>query len=381
MKHGLAAALIAGCALALAGCGGDVAEKAEARATTTPPRAVRVARVEVRNLAGGLSASGQLVSREEAAVGSELSGYRVARVLVDEGAVVSAGQPLVQLDDTLLRAQIAQAEANVQQQRVAAERTRRESERVQGLAEEGVLAQETVEERRFAADSARAAVAAAQAQLNELQTRRARLTIRSPVSGRVLERTVRPGDISGAGGEPYFRIARGGLIELDAELSEADLARLSVGDRAQVALPSGQTAQGVVRLVDPTVDPQTRLGRARVLLTPGPGQRPGGYGQASFTGVASPVTAVPEQAVRFDANGPSVMQVVQGNKAKRVPIRTGRRAGDWVELVQGPPPGSLVLLGGAAFVLEGDVVRPVLGTASPGPVRTAQNAPAASARP
>ena len=66
----------------------------------------------MRPLAEGLTASGLLVSREEAGVASELSGYRVAQVLVDEGAWVTAGQPLARLDDTLLRAQIAQQRAN-----------------------------------------------------------------------------------------------------------------------------------------------------------------------------------------------------------------------------------------------------------------------------
>ncbi|MFM9598017.1 biotin/lipoyl-binding protein, partial [Streptomyces scabiei] len=78
----------------------------------------------------GLTASGLLVSREEAAVASELSGYRVAEVLVDEGAWVKKGQPLARLDDTLLKAQIDQQVANVQQQEVAAERAHAEADRV-----------------------------------------------------------------------------------------------------------------------------------------------------------------------------------------------------------------------------------------------------------
>lgn len=375
MRPMFGAALALTMAVALAGCGGPgEAEDAEVEGANNAPRSVRTARVEVRALSGGLSASGQLVAREEAAVGSELAGYRVARVLVDEGAVVGAGQPLVQLDDALLRAQIDQAAANLQQQRVAAAQAASQAARVQGLAAEGVVATEQVEERRYAAQTAQAGVASAQAQLAELRTRQQRLTIRAPVSGRVLERNVRPGDISGGGGEPYFRIARGGLIELDAELAEAQLAQIRPGDQAQVSLPSGQTAPGTVRLVDPTVDAQSRLGRVRVLLTPGPGQRPGGFGTAVFSGVSTTATVVPEEAVRFDANGPSVMVVAADFSVKRSPIRTGQRSGGYVELLQGPAPGAQVLLGGAAFVLEGDKVRPIAATAQAA-------APATEARP
>jgi HlyD family secretion protein len=322
----------------------------------------------MRPLAGGLTASGVLVAREEAAVGAELPGYRIARVLAEEGQRVSAGQTLVVLDDTLLRAQVGQLNAQLQQQRVAAQQAQREAERVRGLDAEGILAREAVEQRRFSAESAGAGVAAAQAQLAELQTRRNRLNIRAPVSGLVLERTVRPGDISGAGGQPYFRIARGGLMELDAEVTEAALPQIRPGDRAQVRLPSGAIVPGNVRLVSPVVDPQTRLGRVRVLLSPGPGQRIGGFGTAEFSQVQQSAPAVPEAAVRFDADGASLMLVGAGNKVRRVPIRTGRRANGYVELVDGPAAGSQVLLGGAAFVLDGDVVRPVGAGAPVAPV-------------
>lgn len=354
----LAAAVLTACAP-----DNEAAEGASATRAAETPRAVRTVRVEMRPLAGGLSASGVLVAREEAAVGAELPGYRIARVLAEEGSRVSAGQPLVVLDDALLRAQVDQANAQLQQQRVAAQQAEREAARVRGLDAEGILAREAVEQRRFSAESAGAGVVAAQAQVAELQTRRNRLTIRAPVSGLVLERNVRPGDISGAGGEPYFRIARGGLMELDAEVTEAALPQISSGDRARVVLPSGATVDGTVRLVSPVVDPETRLGRVRVLLSPGPGQRPGGFGRAEFTQVQQSAPAVPEAAVRFDADGASVMLVGEGSRVRRVPVRTGRRANGFVELVQGPPPGSQVLLGGAAFVLDGDVVRPVAATA------------------
>src|ERR1700712_394835 len=87
---------------ALAGCSKPVAP-----AKTDAPVTLTVARVAVRPLTGGLTASGNLVSREEAGVASELSGYRLAEVYVDEGDWVKSGQPLARLDDPLLRSQIA----------------------------------------------------------------------------------------------------------------------------------------------------------------------------------------------------------------------------------------------------------------------------------
>lgn len=360
----LAAALVA-----LAGCA-----KKEATKAPEAPLSVNVARVEVRNLASSLTASGALVSREEAAVAPELSGYRVAQVFADEGDFVRRGQQLARLDDTLLRSQIDQARASLAQQQVAAERAEAEAERVRGLDNQGVLSQEAIEERRLTARSARAAVGVAQAQLRDLLVRQARMSVNAPVAGRILERTVRPGDTSSPGAT-MFRIARDGLIELDAELAEADLARLKPGARASVILPDGAEVGGVVRLVSPRVDPQSRLGHVRILLPVRADLRPGGYARAVFQPSDRGVPAVPEAAIRFDADGASVMVVQPNNRVRRVAVRTGGRAGGWVELVQGPPAGSRVALGGSAFILDGDLVRPVEGAAAAAPA-AAQTGPA-----
>src|SRR3546814_8869265 len=106
-----------------------------------------------------------------------------------------------------------------------------EANRVEGLDNKGVLSQEAIEQRRLAANSANAAVAAAQAQLNDLLVRQRRLVIRAPRSGRILERTVRPGDTSSAG-SIMFTMARDGLVELHAEVPEAAMPDIAVGDTA-----------------------------------------------------------------------------------------------------------------------------------------------------
>lgn len=384
---------LAGLMLASCGGGGEgAAEAQEPAANAEGARAVSVARVETRPLAGGLAVSGVLVAREEAAVGTEIAGYRIARVLADEGDYVRRGQTLAVLDPTLIQADVAtqlaqaqrsnaavaQAQAALAEAQVRAAQAQGEAARVAGLDGQGVLSQEAIEARRSAAASARAAVSsaqaavnaaradaqAAQAQLRQVQTRQSRTAIASPVDGRVLERTARPGEISGGAAQPLFRIARGGLIELDAEVPEAQLARVRAGDRAVVQLPGGGTVEGHVRYVDPTIDPQTRLGRARIALPPREDLRLGGFARGVITGVTQPVRAVPERAVRFTAEGASVYVVgAQDRRVRRVPVRTGQRGGGYVELLNGPPEGAMVILGGSAFVLEGDVVRPRLAAA------------------
>jgi HlyD family secretion protein len=356
MRNPLCALALAACLLPLSACSDDpppVEKKETARAVT-------VAEVTLRPISGRASATGLLVPREEAAVGVELSGFRVKSVLVEEGAQVKAGQPLALLDDTLLRARVAQARATYEQERSQAAR-------VAGLEGSGVLSDEEIALRHSQA-------AVAKAQLDDLNAQAARMTVRAPVSGLVIERNVRPGAVSG-GGDPMFRIARDGLIELDAEVPEDALATIEEGTPAQVTLPGGETFAGEVRLISPRIDPQTKLGRVRVRLPVDPALRAGGFASASFQREAQPVPAVPEKAVQFEASGPLVTVIDADNRAKRMSIRTGARADGYVELVEGPPVGTRVALGGGAFLLDGDLVDPV---AASGEAAKAQEKPKAN---
>jgi HlyD family secretion protein len=363
----------------LAACSSEPEAKQHGTETQASARAVTVARVQLRPMSGAFTASGLLVAREEAAVSSELSGYRIASVLVDQGAYVKAGQPLITLDDTLLRSRIAQARAQVTQAQAQAAQAQGEANRVRGLDGTGILADEQIATRRFQAQSAQASVEVARSQLRDLQTQQSRMVIRAPASGIVLQRNVRPGAIAAAGAEPMFKIAKGQLIELDAEIPEAELAAIRPGTAAVITLPSGIQLTGDVRLVSPSVDPQTKLGRARVRLPVHPQLRAGGFARAQFQRATRPVPSIPEKALQFEATGPQIIVIDQNNRADRQQVQPGARADGWVELVQGPAVGTRVALGGGAFLLEGDRVNAVEGDrARPAPAKVP--APAAPVR-
>ena len=324
-------------------------------------RTVTVTPIALRPLAGGVDAPGVMISREEAAVNSELTGYRVAKVLVEADAVVQKDQPLAVLDDTLLQSQIAQQTALVAQQQVAADQAAAQAKDVAGMDNQGILSSEQIDQRRFQARSARAALDAQVAQLRDLQTREARMVIRAPVAGLVLQRNVRPGDLSTPNGTPMFTMARDGLIELEADVAEGDISGIKVGDPVRVTLPDASVVQGTVRLIMPAIDQQTKLGKVRVSLPLRADLRPGGFGQASFTASTRPVPTAPETAIRYDADGASVMVVDATDHVRQAAVKAGEHSGGYVEILQGPPIGTRVLKGAAVFVLQGDVVNPVEG--------------------
>ena len=264
----------------------------------------------------------------------------------------------------------AQAEANALQ-------AEEQAARVKDLDNQGVVSQEAIDQRRFQAKAARATANAQAAMLTEIRTRNAKLSVTAPVAGLVLEKNVRPGDMSAAGGAtPWFRIARDGEIELAAQLSETDLAKLAVGQRAQVTLPSGAVVAGTIRLISPQVDPQTKLGVVRVHLPVQRDIRAGGFARAVFTDASGVVLAAPETAMRYDADGAAVMTVGADNRVHRALVQTGLRGGGWVQLIKGPPAGTRIIQNAAAFFLDGDLIKPTGDPAVPSAMRGPVSSPA-----
>ena len=340
--------------LALAGCSKPKPKVTEAENA----RAERVVRLGPETITGALSASGDLAPREEAAVLPEVNGFRVARVLVDVGDHVKKGQTLVELDPALVQAQLAQAEAVAAQAQVQAMQAADQANRVKDLDNAGVLSQEAIDQRRFQARAAQATANAQAAALKDIRTRIGKIHVTAPVSGLILERTVRPGDLSAVSTTPWFRIARDSEIELAAQVSQDDLANIHEGQHAQVTLPGGQVVPGVVRLISPQIDNQSKLGLVRVHLPTRPDIRAGGFARAVFNDASGTVLAAPEIAIRYDADGASVMVVGPDNRVRKVLVKTGQRGGGWVELTRGPPAGTRVVASAAAFLLDGDLIKP-----------------------
>jgi HlyD family secretion protein len=350
-------------ALALAAGGLSGCEKKVSETAREQARSVTVVSVQPREIQGGLVASGSLIPREDTAIFPQITGYRVAQVLVDEGMPVRAGQPLARLDDTLLRAQLEQQIALAKQQKAAAERADEEAARVKGLDTKGILAQEQIDQRRFAATAADAQAAAQVAAVHDVETREALMTLRSPYDGLVIERNVRPGDMSAtAAANPWFRIAKDSQVELAADVGEESLDKMRIGMPVQVTLADGAKVMGRIRLVSPRVDATTKLGRVRIALPVRADIRAGGFASGAFLGFTRSTLSVPETAVRYDANGAAVMVVGADDRVSRVPVTTGQRGGGFVELLSGPPAGARVVEKAGAMLVPGDVVRPVSAT-------------------
>ena len=365
LQNTRAGAAVLALALTLAACGGEEKAKdaeAKAKGGAGSSQTVTVQAAALRNLPRTITASGTISAWEEVPVGAETGGLTATAVYVDEGRYVRQGAPLVQLNDALLRAQLRQQQAAVQTAEANAARDDAALARAQELKERGFLSQASLDTALANQRSSQANLAAARAALAETQTRLSQATIRAPVSGLVISRSVTRGQIVSPGTE-LFRIVRDGRLELDAQVPETDLAMVRAGQSAVIASDQVGETTGTVRIVTPEVDPQTRLGVARISLSGAGGFRPGMFARARLHAGANPSVTVPTAAVLYRENRPGVYILDNQSRARFRPVTIQSRSQQWTA-VDGVQAGARVIVQGAGFLGEGDRVR-VVAPAAP----------------
>ncbi|MDP3676908.1 MAG: efflux RND transporter periplasmic adaptor subunit [Novosphingobium sp.] len=306
---------------------------------------------------GTINATGSLAARREMPVGSVGEGGLVVSVLVEPGQWVGAGQVLAVIDRSVQSQQAASQAAQIQVAQADANLAQANLDRALRLVQGGFISKADVDRLTATRDAANARVRVARAQLGELQARTARLSIRAPAAGLVLERMVEPGQVVGAGTGVLFRLARGGEMELEAAVSESDLAQLAPGVSAQVT-PVGTDKRftGQIWQLSPVINPQTRQGTARIALAYDPALRPGGFASATIASGTVIAPLLPESAILSDERGRYVYVVDAAGKAQRVAVKTGIVTAQGITVTEGLTGSERVVLRAGGFLAPGDKV-------------------------
>ena len=248
--------------------------------------------------ASTLRVTGFLVAREEAVVTLDAPGLKVTEVLVGEGEKVKAGQEMVRLS--------------------------RQS------------------------DGAEAPAGA--------QT----VTLKAPAAGLVTRSTAVVGAMaSPMPGEPLFRIAVDGEIELEAEIPSAHVPELASGQTARIEVEGGPELSGSVRLVPAAVEQRTQLGRARLTLERHPALRLGMFARATIDASRSCGISVPRSAVQYRTEGASV-QLVRDNIVETRLVQVGFHSDYDMEIRDGLREGNLVVANAGSSLRDGDRVQPIV---------------------
>ena len=358
----------------------------DAPARTLP--AITVSQVTTHNLSDRVIASGLVGAVEEVEVAPLVEGQPLDQLLADVGDMVTEGQVLAVLSKTSLELQkteaaaslaaakstIAQAEAQMVEAEAARDEAQRVADRTAKLREQGTAPQAQADTARANAvsanarvmvatqglEAARAQLALAEARLENVDLMLNRTEVKAPVAGKIVARNAKIGAIATAAGQPMFVITRDAALELRADVAETDILRLAPGQTAHLrAVGMTEPLSGTVRLVEPAIDPVTRLGRARISVDSASDTlRTGMFAEAEILVAERAGLAVPVTAIGSSAEGATVMRVVEG-VVERVAVKTGIRDGGLVEITEGLSEGDVVVTKAGAFVRAGDRINPV----------------------
>jgi RND family efflux transporter MFP subunit len=335
-----------------AGKGQTNAAKASLSVEATTPVSVQWPMTLVLN--------GSIYAWQEALVSAEISGLRIQQVLVDVGAQVSKGQPLVLLADETVKADLQKQLATVEKDKAALAEAKSNADRAQEIKDSGALSAQKINEYVIALQTARANLALSEAELENQRIRIRQTKVVAPDDGVVSARSANLGNVVSSGTE-LFRLIRQSRIEWRGEVNADQQAALHAGQAVNLTLPGGKTVAGKVRLLSPIVDNNTRNALVYVDI-PKDSAKPGMYVQGKVDVGQQTGLAVPLSAVTYRDGFAYVFLLSQADaqgvsKITQRKVQTGRTRGEQIELLSGIESGAKLVLSGGAFLNDGDAVK------------------------
>jgi RND family efflux transporter MFP subunit len=362
-NHPLISVLVAAGVIAVA-AGSYAVHAADPAPAEAPRPALTVAVTQQQRIAVPLrvGANGNIAAWQEASVGTEANGLRLADVKVNVGDVVKRGQVLatfapdtVLADQAQIRASVAEAEAALAEAAANAQRARE-------LQTTGALSAQQINQYLTAERTAQARLEAQRASARTQQLRLGQTKVLAPDSGVISSRSATVGAVLPAGQE-LFRLIRQGRLEWRGEVPASDLSRVKPGQGVEVTAASGAKLTGKVRMVAPTVDVQTRNGLVYVDLAVSPEARAGMFAHGEINVGAQQSLTLPQSAVTLRDGFHYVLRVGPDSKVTQLKVKVGRRIGDRIEIASGVPADAKVVASGGGFLADGDLVKVVAAPA------------------
>lgn len=335
------------------------AESAPAEATTPPSMTVTMGATREQAWPDTIQASGAVAAWQEVVIGAQIGGLQLREVRVNVGDRVRRGQVLATFDPASPRAEHARLAAVLAQTQALEAQAMAEQRRAESLAASGAVSAQELLRLATEADSAQANRAAARAALDAQNEQLRYVEVRAPDDGVITARAATPGSLGGLGQE-LFRMIRQGRLEWHAELTAAQLSRAAPGQAVELTLPDGGVALGRIRRIAPSLDPRSRLGLVYADLTGPRGARAGMYAHGRILLPTTPAMTAPAAGVVLRDGRHYVFTVSKSGEHLRVkanPVVVGRRQGAEVEILGRLPPNSRIVINGAGFLKDGDLVR------------------------
>jgi HlyD family secretion protein len=356
--------------LAVRAADDKVADKpGDKKPASKPALTVTLTQAQRATLATAVQANGNIAAWQEAIVGAEANGARLAEVRVNVGDVVKRGQVLASFAPDMIQADLAQSKAAMAEAEATLAEAGANAQRARELQASGALSAQQINQYLTAERTAQARLQALRAASKVQQLRLAQTQVLAPDNGVISARSATVGAVVPAGME-LFRLIRQGRLEWRAEVAASELSQIKPGMVARVTTAGGAAVTGTVRMVAPTVDANTRNGLVFVdLPLPGPAKS-GMFARGEFEVGSSAALTLPQSAVLLRDGFSYVFKLGPDNKVVQSKVAVGRRVGERIEVTQGVDANSRVVASGGGFLADGDTVRVVDAPAAAPPAAT-----------
>ncbi|WP_439608664.1 efflux RND transporter periplasmic adaptor subunit [Hydrogenophaga sp.] len=305
-----------------------------------------------------LQANGNITAWQEASVGAEVNGLRLAAVNVNVGDVVRKGQVLAVFASETTQADSLQSRASLMQAEASFENAKADADRARSIQDSGALSASQVAQYLTQEKVARAQFEAARAAFGATEVRLGNTKVLAPDDGVISARGATVGAVVGAGQE-LFRLVRQSRMEWRGEVTPSEVGRIRIGQKVQVTAATGLEIAGQVRAIAPGADPQTRNILVFVDLPRHADLKAGTFAKGFFDLGQSDALTVPSQSIVVRDGSNYVFVIDAQNKANQRKVQTGRRVDERVEVLEGLQPDEAVALQGAGFLNEADLVKVV----------------------
>lgn len=283
-------------------------------------------------------------------LGFEESGV-VSEVSVDEGAVVSEGQYLAKLDDSVIRAQKESAESKLKAATVEVQFYENEVLRMEGLYQKEAISDLELRKNRFQLEKARAGVDVAKSEIALMEVRLKARVLRAPISGIVVKRHLDVGSTVMAGSNRVFTMIQCLEAFADIELGEKLYAAVRPGQRATVYVDAvGDKAfEGVVERIGQQIDEKNRTFTVRIRMSnPHLLLRPNMFARAKIrTSPSAETFSIPRTALLNAAGShENAVYIVKDGVALRREVKVGDASKERVQVLRGLARGDMVVVEG-----------------------------------
>ena len=305
-----------------------------------------------------LSANGSIAAWQEAIVGAEAGGLRLEEVLVNVGDQVKRDQLLARLQSVTISAELEQTRSTLQEAEANLAEASANADRARKLQPTGAMSGQQINQWLTTERTAQARVGALKARIKADEVRLKQTRILAPDDGAISARAATVGAVVQPGQE-LFRLIRQNRLEWQAEIPASDLLRITPEMKVTVFTASGAAVPGKVRIVAPTVDPQTRTGLVYVDIESAQDAKAGMFARGEIDLGRTMALNLPQSAVQMRDGFHYVYGVGADNRVTQIKVGVGRRSGDRIEITEGIDASRRIVSSGVGFLADGDIVRVV----------------------